>query len=33
MYTLQEIDRILENFARLQNISREPATLYEHSTT
>ncbi|MBR0224313.1 MAG: polyprenyl synthetase family protein [Bacteroidales bacterium] len=29
MYTLQEIDRILENFARLQNISREPATLYE----
>ena len=29
MYTLEEIDRILENFARLQNISREPATLYE----
>ena len=29
MYTLEEIDRILENSARLQNISREPATLYD----
>jgi len=29
MYTLEEIDRILEKFARLQNISREPANLYE----
>ena len=29
MYTLEEIDRILENFARLRHISREPANLYE----
>ena len=29
MYTLEEIDRILAKFARLQNISREPANLYE----
>ena len=29
MYTLEEIDRILENSARLSTISREPATLYE----
>ena len=29
MYTLEEIDRILAKFTRLQNISREPANLYE----
>ena len=29
MYTAEEIDRILENFARLKNIRREPANLYE----
>ena len=29
MYTLEEIDRILAKFAKLQNISREPANLYE----
>ena len=29
MYTLEEIDRILEKFTRLVNISREPANLYE----
>ena len=29
MYTLEEIDRILANVARLRNISREPAKLYE----
>ena len=28
MYTLEEIDRILENCAKLQHISREPANLY-----
>ena len=28
MYTLQEIDRILDKFARLQNINREPENLY-----
>jgi len=29
MYTLEEIDRILAKFAKLQNVSREPANLYE----
>ncbi len=29
MYTLEEIDRILENCVKLQHISREPANLYE----
>ena len=29
MYTLEEIDQILAKFAKLQNISREPANLYE----
>ena len=29
MYSLEEIDRILENFARLRHINREPANLYE----
>ena len=29
MYTLEEIDGIIEKFSRLQNISREPANLYE----
>ena len=29
MYTLEEIDHILANFASLKNISREPANLYE----
>ena len=29
MYTLEEIDRILENCSRLQHINREPANLYE----
>ena len=29
MYTLEEIDHVIEQFSRLQNISREPANLYE----
>ncbi len=29
MYTLEEIDHILTNFAKLRNIRREPANLYE----
>ena len=29
MYTLEEIDHILTNFAKLRNILREPANLYE----
>ena len=29
MYTLEEIDRILAKFAKLQNINREPANLYD----
>ena len=29
MYTLEEIDRIIENAARLQHLRREPSNLYE----